>query len=454
MFLLLSATHSALAQTDTVRVSLRQVIEEAIRVSPELGVARSEVAQAEAQYDRMRSSRILPDAEAVSALAMVPGIDNPNGTPTDRLYLDPAIRNDYESLRPYAQAEISLLQPIFTWGALSGATSAAREAVRLESARAEEMEQTAALRAAELYYGLLLTNALHRLTDQAGDVVQRAKREIERLIAEGDPDVDDADRYAVLITEQEYARRVVEVAQLRATAHAALRRQLMQAADVVVHPEHERLEPLVYTLENLSVYQEAALTARPEVTQALAGQAAAAGLVRAARADHYPQLVFGFSVTASGASNRYRQPNPYISDGFRRTSARTGFALRQKLNFSQTRAKVAQAQARSDALDHVLTGVEQVVLTEVEQAWRTLLIEQANVAAEDSALALTKEWLRVEQINFDLDLGDTENLVKAVQANLASEARYLESVRRHNMAVLRLLDSAGLLTRHYHLLNE
>ncbi|HMB94112.1 MAG TPA: hypothetical protein VKP65_24905, partial [Rhodothermales bacterium] len=72
--------------------------------------------------------------------------------------------------------------------------------------------------------------------------------------------------------------------------------------------------------------------------------------------------------------------------------------------------------------------------------------EQAALAAQDSSLTITNEWLRVEYINFDLELGDTENLVKAVQANLELEARYYEAVRRYNMAILRLLNAVGILT--------
>ena len=72
---------------------------------------------------------------------------------------------------------------------------------------------------------------------------------------------------------------------------------------------------------------------------------------------------------------------------------------------------------------------------------------QASLAAQDSSLTITKEWLRVEYINFDLDLGDTENLVKAVRANLETEARYYEVVHRYNLTVLRLLDAVGILTR-------
>ena len=341
---------------------------------------------------------------------------------------------------------MSLVQPIYTWGALRGAVEAASASADLEEARAQETIFGASLRAAELYYNVLLTNELKRLVDRAGDVVAMAMEEINRLLEEGDPEVDDADRYEVLITQQEYERRIVEVNQVRQTAHAALRRQLMVADSTRIVPVRDALEPLTFVLENLDFYQQSALQYRPEILQAEAGLAATDALVRVARADYYPQGAFGLTLSVSGASNRFRQPNPYISDGFRRTSARTGIGLLQKLNFKQTRARVAQAEAHRNSVQYLAIAAEQGVLAELEQSWRHVIIQEAALAAKDSSLAISKEWLRVEQINFDLDLGDTENLVKAVQANLTLEAEYYEAVSRYNMSIMKLLADAGLLT--------
>ncbi len=440
--------------SDTLHVDLKRVLEQTLLVSPDIQAARANIHRANARYDLIRSSRILPDASAMSAVAAVPGIENPNGTPRDELYLDPAVRNDYGNLRPFAQAELSLVQPIYTWGALGGAIEAASAGADLEDARARGTMIEASLRAARLYYDVLLTNELQRLTDRAGDVVAMAMEEISRLLEEGNPDVDDADRYQVLITEQEYQRRITEVIQERQTAHSALRRQLSVPDSTRILPVRDTLEPLMFVLESLEYYQQKALMYRPEILQTQAAQVATGALVRVARADYYPQTLFGLTFSVSGATNRFRQSNPYVSDGFRRTSARTGFGLRQKLNFGQTRARVAQAKAQSNSAGHLAAAAEQLVLAELEQAWRQVTIEEVALAAQDSSLAISKEWLRVEQINFDLDLGDTENLVDAVQTNLTLEAGYYEAVSRYNMAILKLLAAAGVLTEEINSLTE
>lgn len=428
---------------DTVRVTLRSVLQRTLAVSPELGEARAGQAFAEARHSLARASRYLTEFSGSSVFSAVPGIDNPNGAARDALYLDPAVRNDFDNLAPFGQAEVTLLQPLATWGQLGGSIRAAGHGVEVEAAAIRTRELAAALRVADLYYAVLLADDLYRLTDRAGDVVRRAMGEVDRLLAEGDPGVDDADRYEVLMTEQEFNMRAREVAERRQTAYAALRRQLREEGHIV--PEISGLQALPFVPEALDTYFEMALRFRPEVAQAQAGLAARDALVRVARSDYYPQFVFGISASVGYASNRTRQPTPFVSDAFRRSSVRTGFGFQQKLNFSQTRARVAQAEAEREKVRHQMEGARQLVLLEVEKAYRDVLVAQTALVAQDSSFAISKQWLRVEYINFDLDLGDTENLIKAVRANLDQEARYYEAVWRYNSAVLRLLFHAGIL---------
>lgn len=431
------------APSDTVRVTLRSVLQRTLAVSPDLDEVRAGQAFAEARHGLARANRYLTEFRGSSILSVAPGIANPNGATRNALYLDPAVRNDFGNLAPFGQAEVTLLQPLVTWGHLGGNIRAARYSVAAEVAAVRTRELAAALRGAELYYAFLLADDLYRLTARAGDVVRRAMDEVDRLLAEGNPGVDDADRYEVLMTEQEFIMRAREVAEHRQTTQAALRRQLQEEGHVA--PKIAGLRALPFVPEALDTYFEMALRFRPEVAQAQAGLAARDALVRVARSDYYPQLVFGVSASVGYASNRTRQPTPFVSDAFRRSSVRTGFGFRQQLNFSQTRARVAQAEAEREKVRHQMEGARQLVLFEVEKAYRDVLVAKTALVAQDSSLAISKQWLRVEYINFDLDLGDTENLIKAVRANLEQEARYYETVWRYNSAVLRLLHHAGIL---------
>ena len=128
------------------------------------------------------------------------------------------------------------------------------------------------------------------------------------------------------------------------------------------------------------------------------------------------------------------------------TGTRTGLGLELNLNFGQTAARVEQAESELNEVEHQQTAARQLVRFEVEEAYRNLLIAKTAVESRDRSTTIAGEWLRTEQIDFDLGFGDTENLVKAVRASLEAEARYVEAVKQYNVAVLRLLRATGTLT--------
>ncbi len=434
------------ASADTVVVDAEAAIRRAIEISPEVGAVETNREYAEARRNLALASRYLTEFGAETAHAPAPGLYNPNDTPTDRLYLDPDVRNEWGRLRPFNQIRVQLAQPIYTWGELGGSIRAARYGVDVEAAAVRGKELEVAARTGEIYYGVLLAEALFRLTEEAGNILNQAKTEIRRLLDEGAEGVDEADLYQVLITEQEYNRRVVEVVQRRQTAYAALRRQLFLPDGTVVRPAADNLEPIEMPIDSLATYFEIGLSSRSELARATAGLAATNALVDVARSGYYPKLFLGASARLAGTPGRYRQPNPYISDPLRGRGFEAGLGMRLDLNFAQTRARVEQARAERNEVGFQMTAARQLILFEIEEAYRNLIVAKSALDAQTETLRLTREWMLSETINFDLDLGDTENLVDAVRSKLDQEVAYFNMVYQYNLAVLRLLRATGVLT--------
>ncbi len=436
----------ALAQEqDTIRVSLASAIERSLDISPEVWAKQARTDFSRARYAQARASRFLTEFTATSAHAVAPAIDNPNDTPRDRLYLDPEVRNDWQTLSPFNRIEFEAIQPIWTWGELSGSLAAARAGIDVDRAGTRTTELSVAVRTAEIYYSLLLTEALSRLTSEAGNIVERAKNEIDRLIEEGAEDVDYADLFQVQITEQEFIERRLEVEESRLTARAALSRQMFLADNETIALQDRIMVPIDFVREPLEIYQELALSSRAELDQAWAGVLARNALVDVARADLFPKFFLGITGKWSYAANRERQRNPYISDPFLSRGVRAGFGLRQNLNFGQTRSKIQQAQAQAAEVRFQGDALRQLILFEVEEAFRNLIIAEGRLKARDEALLISKKWLRDEEINFDLEIGDTENLVKAVRENLSQRAQKEQAIYSYNLSVIRLLEKTGSL---------
>jgi outer membrane protein TolC len=435
------------AAVDTLTVDLRSTIQRALETSPQVGQRQAERREASARLDEAEASRFLPQFQVTTAHSIAPALDRPGGVSDDRLYLDPSVRNDWTRPRPYNEVQGNLLQPLYTWGQISGSVRAAKAGVAVEEAEQRRTALEVAFRAGETYYGVLLANALRRLARQTGDLVDRAKREVQRLLDEGREGVDEADLFQVRLTEQEYRRRVVEVRQRQQTAYAALSRQLFLDDSTRPEPAAEALTPVRLDVppDSLAYFQQMARQNRPELAQARAGITARQALVDVEQSNYYPKLFLGADAGWSYAAGRVNPRTPFVSDSYRGGTARAGLGIRLNLNFFQTKARVDQAQARLEAVEQQQTAAEQLVAFEVEDAYRSVITAKTDVASRDSSVQITEEWLRTEQINFDLGFGDTENLVDAVRANLEAEARYYEAVQRYNVAVLRLLRTVGIL---------
>ena len=440
------------ASPDTMHLSLTEAIEKALSVSPEVDQRRAQRRFASARSDQARASRFLTDLSFSAASSFAPGIDNvPAGTPDDELYLNPGVTNDWSigALRPFGRAEVVAQQPLFTFGELSGNIEAAEHGVAVEDARVEQKALEVAARTGEIYYNLLLTQALDRLANRTGDVIDRAKKEINRLLEEGDESVDQADLFQTRLTEEEYKRRLVQIDQNMKTARSALRRQLFVPDRTTVAASSDELQPLDFAVhpDSLAYYIELGMQNRPEVDQAAAGIEAREALVDVARSDYFPKIAFQASLSQSVTLPPRPNPdNAFVGDSFMGTGTRTGLGVELDLNFGQTQARVEQAQAELNEVKHQQTAAQQLVRFEVEEAYRNLLVAKAAVESRDRATTISGEWLRTEQIDFDLGFGDTENLVKAVRASLEAEARYVEAVKQYNVAVLKLLRATGTLT--------
>lgn len=436
---------------DTVQVSLADAMQRSLAVSPEVDQERAGREFARARLGEARQSRFLTSLSANTAHSFAPGLEIPDdatGSPR-AYYLNPDVRNDWtlDALRPFNRFEVRAQQPLFTAGELGGSIRAARHGVDVESATVESKRLEVASRTGEIYYSLLLVEALDRLASETGEVVERAKREVQRLLDEGDEGVDQADLFEVRLTEEEYRRRVVEVEQRLATAQSALRRQLFLPDDAVVETADARLDPVDFTLhpDSLAYYIDLGLRNRPELDQARAGVEARKALVDVERSDYFPKLGLQVTYAYSYAAGRPNQRSAYLGDPYNGNSTRTGLGIQMNLDFLQTRKRVEQARAELNEVRYQQDAARQLVQFEVEDAYRNVVIRETAVTSRRESLQITEEWLRNEQINFDLDFGNTENLVRAVRANLEAEARYFEAVQAYNVAVLQLLDATGTL---------
>jgi len=125
-------------------------------------------------------------------------------------------------------------------------------------------------------------------------------------------------------------------------------------------------------------------------------------------------------------------------------SARVGFGFQQNLNFWQVNNRVQRSEIQRRQARDYRDAAEDGILLELSDQYREARITESRKESKSNALRLSNEWLRTEQIDFDLGFGDIQNLVDAVKKKMELELDVTQLTFDLNMKVARLHRAAGL----------
>jgi outer membrane protein TolC len=84
------------------------------------------------------------------------------------------------------------------------------------------------------------------------------------------------------------------------------------------------------------------------------------------------------------------------------------------------------------------------IMIELNDAYRVAAIAEQKVESTQNALQIAKEWLRSEQLDYDLGFGESKDLIDAVRQELELRLSEKQSIFEYNTAVAKLNKTAGL----------
>lgn len=446
--LLASSIATAVAQ-DTLRYSATEFIDTAIRQSSLMRLSQSSVDLAENRYREARQSRYVPRFELQTAHGFVPGVKSTSDAydhlPSDHAYLDPTLRNDWNNWGFFTRVEVTAIQPIYTWGAINSAISAAKQGADIARFDVEMDHAKLESQLFELYQSRLLSLELNRLVESARSDFDKAQDKLKELLDDPDSDLRDADLFKFELFKQEFEGRAREVRENLTFVEAAWNVALGidPSSMRVALPEEAFLDPIDTTMSAYPVYETLALQSRLELKKASAAEQAARHGLEAMKAQRYPSLFMAFTAAYANTPNRPRQGNPFIINSTNYESIRYGIGFRQNLNFHListqiSRSKIQVDRAR-DAQDAASTGIRLDLL----DTYKNASISLSRLQQTNEMLQISNEWLRLEQINYDYDIGEIKDLVDAVQRNLEIQALQKQRIYEWNIQLGRLTTKTG-----------
>ena len=429
---------------DTLRVNLQEFIQIGMENSGQVAYEGRAVDLAGNRVDNARSQRILPRIEFSSQHGVIPGVVSQLDLPRGQFYLDPDLENDWEDWAIFTRAEINAVQPIYSWGAINRAVSAAEAAAKAAEYQFSAVKAEAEIQLFELYYSYVLAIEISRIVDDANDQIEQVERTLNRMREDGDPDLKESDIFKFDILKAEFQVQVIEVRESLNYVKRVWNYAMRASSGQTFMPAESFLDPIPFAIEEYEYYQHMAMNSRPELRGVESGIEALRNSVDAVKAQQYPFIFLGITGSYANTPNRPRQTNPFIINNTNYASGGVGLGIRQNLNFSSIRNTVERTQIEYRRVQDLHQAVADGVTLELSEKYREAVIAEAKMKQTEVALSTARNWVRNEQLNYDIGFGDIEDLLDSVQKELELRLQLKQNVFELNKRIAELYKASGI----------
>ncbi len=444
LFFVLIFGFTSLKAQDTLRISFQEFLNIALENSGQMKMADTKIELAENRKQMAKDQRFLPSLNFRSEHAVVPGVIASDGVPEEEIYLDPNARNDWDNPGLFTRLRIQGVQPLFTWGAVDKAINAADIAIKATQKEYDATQAELELRLYELYYSYVFALEIERLLSDAEDKVGQIENALNKQLEDDPTQVDESDVFKFRVFKAQFGIQREEVTQSLLFVRETWKYALRNNEGTIYEPSVRFLDPDETGLQDISYYQNSATSNRPEIEGLELGKNAMLAYIGSLKSRNLPGLYLGFTTTFASTPVRPRQPNPFIVSPGNTFNTAVGLTIRQNLNFFQANTSLKRSRLEVDRLDYLKEAAQDGIILEVNEAYKNAAIAEVKVESTDEALLIAKEWLRMEQLDYDLGFGESKDLVDAVKQELELRLTEKQHIFEFNSAMAKLNKTAGI----------
>lgn len=420
---------------DLQQLSLEEILEIGLEVSPKLWEQRAIIDQAEAQLEQAKAGR-LPRMDYLQIAGIVPEAEG-------NAVFSPSTRSDLlTGLGPFTRIELKVNQPLYTFGKLKAHIDAAERGLEAKEAALARFEGELIKTLKELYYMILLNEDLFRLVSSTEEELGKAVAKAEELLEEGEGALTQQDILKLRYGYNRAGGKRLEVQKGKRLVHSALRRLLYLDGEEDFELREKRLKPVEVALGDLEAYKKIASSRRPEWKQLDAGIAAKEAELLAEKKQYYPDIFALGILLYATAPNRDKQENPFVLEEFNYFWGGAYLGWRVALDFGMPK-KVAEKRAELLALQHQRREATSGMLLEVEKAYREVVEKRESLRFARQARKNGRALSALSAASFYMGLGEAKDLFEAFQMYTEGAAEYYLTIKDFNMAVAELARVTG-----------
>lgn len=432
-----SPTEAAVAERgEEQQLSLAEAVSLALKFSPLMTIGRFEVKQAQHKADEALGKIITPQVTATSYSGLV---SEARGDVSN----SPDESEEYDDLGPFFKLDVTVVQPLYTFGKYSAARDAGLNYQSMQESKLRAASNNLSFEVIKAYLGVTAgTQGLatgHQLTDKYQFLVDK----IQTLLESDDPTVSDSElleaQSMLFDIEQQATKTVVNLEQSTVYLCGLLNRPLDKELRVKTPntPDFNMMEPALQKVLDYARSNSWALKSIESGVLALQQKAELETNMK------YPDIFLAAGAGYGYAPNRDKQVNPFISDDYNYQKIGAVLGMKWDFNFSSHNAREQHAAveylkaAEQQKLATLrLDGEVRNTFSETKRYWHLL-------TAVEKSLNAARTWTMLESDNFDMGIGEVKRLITAYRKYFQLKADEIETRYNYLLALTTLAKSLG-----------
>ena len=348
-----------------------------------------------------------------------------------------------DGISDWTHLEFSLIKPLYTFGKIERYGEAAQANVDLKRGDLKQSRAETVYDTKRAYFGYLTARDTRVFLEDIQARLAQTLVSTERELKDDTGQAKQSDLYSLQTAKGILAKYVHQARALEKISLNGLRiiTGVGLNADLQVADAH--IEPVAFPKMELAELQSRALQDRPEMQQLEAGLRSRRALVAAKKADRMPDVYAGVVGTFNYASNRDRLDNPHITDSFNGGGLTPVVGVKWDTTFGVADAKVNQAQADLEALNHKKAFALAGIPFEISEAYANA---QANFESQKElaqSASAARRWMVASLADLSAGLEKGDKVAEAVKSYTLANTEYLRTINDYNMNVAQLARLSG-----------
>ena len=417
------------------QLTLEEVVRLGVEASPKLWAQRYIIDQAAADLSQARAGR-LPRMEYLQIAGPCPEArGNSAFSPDERTDL-------LNHLGPFTRLELTVNQPLYTFGKLKAHITAAEKGLEAKEAGLRRFELELVKTIKELYFTILLNDELHRLVSDTEEQFGKAVEKGEEELAKDSGLLTQQDLLKLRYARARASGQLLEIDKGRHLTRAALRRLMVLPEGEDFSLVETDLKPVQLERKDLRDYQEQAQRNRPEWRELEAGIAAREAELEAEQRKYFPDLFVTGLLRYAVAPNRDQQENPFAGEDLNYFNGGLYLGMRLELDMGLP-ARISGKRAELCTLMQDRRDAVSGMLLEVEKAYQEVVEKEQGLAFAQQARKNGRALAAMSAASFHLGLGEAREIFEAFGIYTDGAARYYLAVKDYNVAVAELARATG-----------